>query len=130
MFTWSGVNGADVHHSTNAAAKPAVRFPSRTLAKVEGFLKDPVHVQHTLLRGLLQQAAGTEWGLRYGFGEIARARDVVAAYQARVPLHTYGDFEEDIRRIRGGAHEMLYGPAGSGTSRYRAGRHPPARSSR
>ena len=108
MFTWSGANGADVHHSTNAAAKPAVRFPSRTLAKVEGFLKDPVHVQHTLLRGLLQQAAGTEWGLRYGFGEIARARDVVAAYQARVPLHTYGDFEEDIRRIRGGARDVIW----------------------
>ncbi|MXW64727.1 MAG: GH3 auxin-responsive promoter family protein [Bacteroidetes bacterium SB0662_bin_6] len=108
MFTLSGANGADPHCSPDTAEKSAGWLPSRTLAKVEGFLKDPVHVQHILLRGLLQQAADTEWGRRYGFEEIARARDVVAAYQARVPLHTYSDFEEDIRRIRGGARDVIW----------------------
>ena len=108
MFTLSGANGADSDRSQKAAEKRAARFSLRTLAKVEGFLNNPVDVQHTLLRDLLQQAAGTEWGRRYGFGEIALARDVVATYQARVPLHTYSDFEEDIRRIRGGARDVIW----------------------
>ena len=108
MFTLSGANGADSDRSQKAAEKRAARFSLRTLAKVEGFLNNPIDVQHTLLRDLLQQAAGTEWGRRYGFGEIALARDVVATYQARVPLHTYSDFEEDIRRIRGGARDVIW----------------------
>lgn len=108
MFTLFGANGADPHRSPNTAEKPAVRFPLRTPANVDRFVKNPVEVQHALLRRLLQKAAGTEWGRRYGFGEIARARDVVAAYQARVPLHTYADFEEDIRRIRGGARDVIW----------------------
>lgn len=73
-----------------------------------GFAKNPARVQQALLRGLLQQAADTEWGRRYGFAEIARARNVVAAYQARVPLHAYSDFEEDIRRIRAGARDVIW----------------------
>ena len=73
-----------------------------------GFWKNPARVQQDLLRGLLRRAARTEWGRRYGFAEIARAPDVAATYQARVPLHTYADFEEDIRRIREGARDVIW----------------------
>ena len=73
-----------------------------------GIWKNPERVQQDLLRGLLRRAARTEWGRRYGFAEIARAPDVAAAYQARVPLHAYADFEEDIRRIREGARDVIW----------------------
>lgn len=108
MFTLSGANGADSDRFTGRVEKSAPRLFSRTFSKMGGFSKHPARVQQALLRGLLRRAADTEWGRRYGFGEIARARDAVAAYQARVPLHAYADFEEDIRRIREGARNVIW----------------------
>ena len=55
------------------------------------------------MRRLLRTAAGTEWGRRYGFAQIAEAPDVTRAYRQRVPLHTYDDLRADARRIRAGA---------------------------
>ncbi len=78
------------------------------LARVEAFKKQPVVTQHRLLRSLLQRAAHTEWGQRYGFGEIAQAPDVVAAYQERVPLHTYDDIRDDALRVRRGAADVMW----------------------
>ncbi len=78
------------------------------LRTIEGFKRDPVGTQEAVLRRLLRRAAGTEWGRRFGFADLARAGDVVAAYQDRVPLHTYDDLREDARRVRGGAEDVLW----------------------
>ena len=78
------------------------------LRRVQGFTRDPVGTQHRLLRSLLHRAAATEWGQRYDFGTLAQAPDVVAAYQERVPLHTYDDMREDATRIREGAADVTW----------------------
>lgn len=72
------------------------------------FCKNPVGTQAQLLRRLLQRAAFTEWGRRYGFAELAQARDVVQAYQARVPLHTYADLRNDVARMRRGEPDICW----------------------
>ncbi|SHK62017.1 GH3 auxin-responsive promoter family protein [Rhodothermus profundi] len=72
------------------------------------FIQDPAGTQARLLRRLLQRAAHTEWGRRYGFAELARARDVVRAYQTRVPLHTYEDFRADVERMRRGVPDICW----------------------
>jgi len=76
--------------------------------RIEDFKQNPASTQRTLLRNLLTKAAETEWGRRYDFAEIAAAEDVVAAYQERVPLHTYDDIEEDVLRVREGAADVMW----------------------
>lgn len=78
------------------------------LQRIEAFREDPVGTQRTLLRSLLTRAASTEWGQRFRFSEIAEADDVVAAYQERVPLHTYDDIRGDVERIRAGAADVMW----------------------
>jgi hypothetical protein len=78
------------------------------LQRVEEFKERPVATQRTLLRRVLRQAADTEWGRRYGFSEIADAPDVIKSYQERVPLHTYDDIEDDVKRVREGATDVLW----------------------
>ncbi|PSQ94636.1 MAG: GH3 auxin-responsive promoter [Bacteroidetes bacterium SW_11_64_17] len=78
------------------------------LRRVKEFKAAPVATQRTLLRRLLTRAADTEWGRRYDFSEIAEASDVVAAYQERVPLHTYADIEDDVERVRRGDANVMW----------------------
>lgn len=61
-----------------------------------------------LLRRLLRRAADTEWGRKYNFAEIAKAPDVIAAYQAAVPLHTYEDLRDACDRVRCGEPDVLW----------------------
>ena len=78
------------------------------LRTVDRFKRQPVRTQRDVLRDLLRRAAATEWGQRYGFADLARANDVVGAYQDRVPLHTYDDIREDAERVRGGAKDVMW----------------------
>ncbi len=72
------------------------------------YTRAPAKTQANLLRNLLRRASDTEWGRRFGFAEIAQQTDPVAAYQARLPLHTYPDLQEDIDRVRAGATNVLW----------------------
>ena len=76
--------------------------------KARRFTRRPVQTQARVLRRLLRRAADTEWGRRFAFGQLARQPDVVAAFQARVPLHTYEDVKGDIARIRQGEADILW----------------------
>ncbi len=87
--------------ATVMRALPAIRSLDRAIA-------DPGPAQERLLRDLLARARDTEWGLRYGFGDIARAADVVAAYRDRVPLCGYEAYREDVRRVREGARDVFW----------------------
>ena len=78
------------------------------LRSVERFKRHPVETQTNVLRDLLTRAADTEWGRRYDFADLARAGDVVAAYQERVPLHDYDDLREDAKRMRQGAEDVTW----------------------
>lgn len=83
-------------------------LPVGPLHAVRRFVKAPVETQTRLLRRLLRRAAATEWGRRFGFAEVARASDVVAAYQARVPLHHYADLRADVERVRRGVADVMW----------------------
>ena len=72
------------------------------------YTQAPARTQANLLRNLLHRASKTEWGLRYGFAEIAQSANPVATYQTRLPLHTYTDLEGDVVRIREGATNVLW----------------------
>lgn len=56
--------------------------------------KAPLEVQGALLRRILAENAGTEFGQRHGFGRIAN----LAEYRHAVPLHTYEDLRPLIER--------------------------------
>ncbi len=84
------------------------RLPLGPLSTIRQFTEAPTRTQRRLLRRLLQEAAETEWGRRYGFAEIAQAPDVVAAYQRRVPLADYERIREDVRRMRAGASDVMW----------------------
>lgn len=78
------------------------------LKTVEQFTEHPVETQTAVLRDLLRRAAGTEWGRRYGFGDIAHSANVVDAYQSAVPLHDYDDLRKDAIRMREGASDVIW----------------------
>ncbi|WP_456428552.1 GH3 auxin-responsive promoter family protein [Rhodocaloribacter sp.] len=91
----------------NLLASALYAMPVGPLRAMARFVAAPVETQEALLRGLLRRAAHTEWGRRFGFSELARASDVVAAYQARVPLHTYEALRADVARIRRGVPDVI-----------------------
>lgn len=78
------------------------------LRQVEGFKADPVGAQERLLRKLLTRARDTQWGRRLGFAEILREKDIIAAYQARVPLQGYEEVRADIERVRRGERDVMW----------------------
>lgn len=71
-------------------------------------LDDPAGLQERLLRHLVSRAARTEVGVRWGFREIAGQRDIFKAYQSRVPLQTFSDFDAAIERMRRGEADVLW----------------------
>ncbi len=71
--------------------------------RFERALGDPAAVQRRLLRGYLRRNADTLFGRRHGFAEI----DSVEAWQRRVPLALYDDFQPLIERIRHGEPGVL-----------------------
>jgi hypothetical protein len=89
------------------AVRSAVRLLP-PLRRVDRFKQHPVATQTRLLRSLLRQAAGTEWGRRYDFERLAQSPNVVRAYQDRVPLHDYDDIREDATRVREGASDVMW----------------------
>jgi hypothetical protein len=68
----------------------------------------PIGTQRRVLCSLLHTAADTEWGRRFGFADILRQSDTIAAFQQRVPLHRYEAFEEDHRRVLAGAANVCW----------------------
>ena len=68
----------------------------------------PSKVQSRLLRRLLRRASNTEWGRRFEFSRIAQESDVISAYQARVPIHTYDEIKFLVDRTRAGEENLLW----------------------
>ncbi|NND72495.1 MAG: GH3 auxin-responsive promoter [Rhodothermales bacterium] len=83
-------------------------IPGTSLHAIRQFSADPVGVQNRLLISMLKRAADTEWGRRYNFNQISRSEDAVSTYLDAVPIHSYDDYEEDVRRIREGHPDIIW----------------------
>lgn len=80
---------------TFVGKRSARRFDEATL--------DPRRTQTDLVLGILRRNANTEYGQRYNFASI----NSIADYQKHVPLITYGDIQQDMERVAGGASNVF-----------------------
>lgn len=95
-------------HARDIAGRTVQALASARLRSVDAWAADPAGTQERVLRDLLTRAADTEWGRRFDFRRLAASTDVVAAYQARVPLHDYETIRSDVDRIRRGAQDVVW----------------------
>ncbi len=77
------------------------------LARVSQWNKRALNPKPSQLKILLSHcktAASTEFGKKHQLGSVTSYED----YKARVPLRVYGDFEQDLQRMRKGARDVLW----------------------
>lgn len=72
-------------------------------ARLIDHLQRPEQRQHELLREILVRNRDTQFGRRFAFRELVSA----AEYQQRVPLHSYEDVRDDVRRMMQGEQNVL-----------------------
>lgn len=79
-------------------------FMTKRMHQIELFMKYPLEVQHEWLFKLAADAKDTEWGQRYGYGEI----NSLEMFKERVPLQDYESLKPFIERIRRGEQNVLW----------------------
>jgi hypothetical protein len=85
----------------NKIFKRYFRYRKRQLDRV---IANPHKTQYNLFRGLMQDAAGTEWGKRYGYQDI-KNWDLFAS---RVPIQNYESLKPYIDRMMLGQPDVLW----------------------
>jgi len=65
-------------------------------------------VQRRMLRSLLSRGARSEYGRKYGFGELARTDDPYPEFAARVPDVAYEDLRQSVMRMVEGERDVLW----------------------
>lgn len=86
-------------------------FFKRYLKKVEFFKKYPAEVQARNFFWLIKKAQSSDWGKKYNYKEILKAKDFSRAYeiwQEKVPLSYYDDIKPWITRVRQGEKNVLW----------------------
>lgn len=79
-------------------------FIKKRIHQIELFMKYPHDVQNEWLERLISTAKDTEWGKRYGYGDI----DHINTFKERVPISTYEDLEPMIQRVVKGEQNVLW----------------------
>lgn len=79
-------------------------FMKKRFERIEHFKKYPVETQQGVLDELLQTARFTEWGIRYGYGQIKTAKE----FSEQVPVSTYEDLFPFIERVLKGEPNVLW----------------------
>lgn len=79
-------------------------FLKKRFHQIELFLKYPIDVQNELVLNLIQKAKNTEVGKKYDFSSIKTYRE----FADRVPVSSYEDNEEDIKRARKGESNIFW----------------------
>ncbi|MDA3879434.1 MAG: GH3 auxin-responsive promoter family protein [Prolixibacteraceae bacterium] len=77
---------------------------SNRYKKYEYFCKYPVEQQEKVLKGLLEKAANTEWGDKYGYPGIQES----TSYNKNVPLTDYDVLKPYIERMVEGEKNILW----------------------
>lgn len=81
---------------------------SRTARRTDTWGERGDDIQRAQLRSLLQRAAATEIGSRYGFRELGAMPDPTAEFARRVPLHGYEEIRDDVMRMLRGERDVLW----------------------
>jgi hypothetical protein len=76
----------------------------KRISQIEFFMRYPHEVQLNWFRSLVKQAAGTEWGKKYGYGSINSPEE----YSKRVPVSDYETFKPIIQRMQQGEQNLLW----------------------
>jgi hypothetical protein len=83
--------------------------PAGVRAHFEAQLREPRLSQENTLRAILQRHAASEYGRRYGFGDIG----AYESYRARVPVVTYEEIRPQVQRMMAGEADVLVRGAAS-----------------
>ena len=76
----------------------------KRIHQIELFMKYPHDVQEELFKRLIKEAGATEFGKKFGFGDI----ETVAQYREQVPIFTYEDLFPYIKRLMRGEQNILW----------------------
>jgi hypothetical protein len=79
-------------------------FLKKRIHQIELFVKYPHEVQQEVLQDLLRVSENTKVGLNYGFSSISTYQEFIS----RVPLVTYEDISENIKRSRKGEANIYW----------------------
>ncbi len=71
--------------------------------RFEEATRNPVQVQEEKLLAMARLNANTEYGKRYGFSSIATVKD----YQRQVPVVTFEDIKDDMKRVFEGERNIF-----------------------
>jgi hypothetical protein len=78
-------------------------FKSRVRA-IDRYATDSEALQSSAFHSLLRRARDTEWGRKYGYGEIRTYEE----FCRRVPLQTYEELKGYVERVRQGEENILW----------------------
>jgi hypothetical protein len=79
-------------------------YLNRRFRRMERFMGHPEESQAEVLRRLLEEAQGTEWGRRHGFADLCTTDD----FRDRVPVSDYEAFKPLIHRMMLGERDVLW----------------------
>lgn len=79
-------------------------FLCKRLNDLEAYATNPEKVQTGVLRRLINDAEGTEWGRNHNYSNIKDYE----RYAANVPLQTYDDIKPYVDRMRNGEKNILW----------------------
>ena len=84
-----------MYETLNGNRRKTAEMGAKVIDGFELMSQDPMAVQTKLLMELLQDNKDTEYGKKYGFADITSIEE----YQERVPLTTYDDYKDYVRRM-------------------------------
>ncbi len=76
------------------------------LKKIDYFRENPVEVQHSTFRYLVESAKNTEWGKKYSYEKILK--EGLKIFKEIVPISDYDNFKTFIEKIRDGKENILW----------------------
>lgn len=79
-------------------------FLLRRMNALERYGTQAEDIQRNVLDKLLRRAADTEWGRKYGYGELRSYE----AFRKKVPVNTYEELKGCIDRMRHGERNILW----------------------
>jgi len=79
-------------------------FMRRRIEQIEFFMNHPHQIQQAWFKRLISEAAGTEWGFKYGYKSILTPEE----FRNRVPVNDYEALKPYIERMQAGEQNLLW----------------------